>query len=161
MGNGKKVALTWEGFTGEVKQYTYEDLKVHSNAFATMLRDLGLVEGDRICVFMDRIPELYISFLGILKMGGIVQPLFSAFGEDALHMRLEDAGTKAVLTTRKHLGKVRRIRAMLPELATVVVVDAGEKSLEKGEIAFSMNDAKGGDEYNALPVGPEVPSVLH
>jgi acetyl-CoA synthetase len=94
-------------------------------------------------------------------MGGIVQPLFSAFGEDALHMRLEDASTKAILTTRKHLGKVRRIRGMLPELACVVVVDAGDKTLEKGEIAFSMENAKGLEQYKTLKVGPEVPSVLH
>ena len=33
---------------------------------------------------MDRVPELYIGFLGVLKMGGIVQPLFSAFGDESL-----------------------------------------------------------------------------
>ena len=38
---------------------------------------------------MDKIPELYISFLGGLKMGAIVQPLFSAFGEDSLLTRLD------------------------------------------------------------------------
>jgi acyl-coenzyme A synthetase/AMP-(fatty) acid ligase len=44
---------------------------------------------------MDRVPELYIGFLAVLKMGGIVQPLFSAFGEESLQVRLENAGTAA------------------------------------------------------------------
>ncbi|MGA3243316.1 MAG: acetate--CoA ligase [Bacteroidota bacterium] len=161
MGGGGKVALFWEGFTGEVKRYTYDDLRMYSNSFATMLRESGLQLGDRICLFMDRIPELYIAFLGVLKMGGIVQPLFSAFGEDALEMRLEDAKTRAILTTRKHLGKVRRIRASLPELAVVIVVDAGGRAMENGEIAFSMESAPRQKEINIAQVGPESPSVLH
>ena len=48
---------------------------------------------DRICLFMDRIPELYIGFLGVLKMGGIAQPLFSAFAHESLFTRLNDAQT--------------------------------------------------------------------
>ena len=129
-GFGNKHALLWEGFNGEVKQYTYNDLRIFSNWFANKFEEIGLKPGDRICLFMDRIPELYISFLGVLKMGAIVQPLFSAFGEDALFTRLDDAKTRAILTTRKHLGKVRRISGMLPELSSVIVVDAGNKMLD-------------------------------
>ena len=160
-GFGKKLALLWEGFNGEVKQYTYHDLSVYSNWFALKFEETGLKPGDRICLFMDRIPELYISFIGVLKMGGIVQPLFSAFGEDALLMRLDDAKTKAILTTRKHLGKIRRIRSSLPDLTHVIVVDAGNKSLEKGEIGFSMGSEPGVENYKVQKVGPETPSVLH
>ena len=161
LGLGSKTALVWEGFTGEIRRYTYDDLRVLSNAFATLLRELGLKPGERVCVFMDRIPELYISFVGILKAGMVVQPLFSAFGEEALSMRLEDAKTSAILTTRKHLGKVRRIRAGLPELRSVVVLDAGDRALEPGERAFSMENAKRVDHVEIAQVGPEVPSVLH
>jgi acetyl-CoA synthetase len=161
MGHGEKVALVWEGFTGDVKRFTYDDLRAYSNSFATMLRYTGLRPGDRICIFMDRIPELYISFVGILKMGGIAQPLYSAFGEEALQMRLEDAKTRAILTTRKHLGKVRRIRSSLPELAHVVIVDAGDKPLEPSELGFVMEKAPRVDKIEIAEVGPETPSVLH
>jgi len=160
-GRGGSLALLWEGFSGEVKKFTFDDLRRFSNRFANMLEQNGLQAGDRICLFMDRIPELYIGFLGVLKMGGIVQPLFSAFGEDALSMRLADAGTKAVLTTRKHLPKVRRIRAALPSLTTVIIVDAGGRTLENGEVAFSMAEAQGLDSYRVHPAAPEMPSVLH
>jgi len=160
-GLGKKPALIWEGFTGEVKTFTYDDIRLYSNSFAVMLQHQGLQPGDRVCVFMDRIPELYISFLGILKMGAIVQPLFSAFGEDALLTRLEDAKTKAILTTKKHLGKVRRIRAKLPELTTVIVLDAGDKPVETNEFAFAMERAPKPERFDCVHVTPETPSVLH
>jgi acetyl-CoA synthetase len=160
-GLGNKLALVWEGYSGEVKKYTFDDLRVLSNRFANLLDQHGLRQGDRVCLFMDRVPELYIGFLGILKMGGIAQPLFSAFGEDALAMRLADATTKAILTTRKHLGKVRRIRSMLPGLKLVIVVDAGSKGVEKGEVAFAMDDSTVPDTFDVDCAGPERPSVLH
>jgi acetyl-CoA synthetase len=78
---------------------------------------------DRVCIFMDRMPDFYISFLGILKLGAIVQPLFSAFGPESLVVRLQDADTKVALTTMRHVRKLRKIRDELPGLETIVVVD--------------------------------------
>jgi acetyl-CoA synthetase len=160
-GLGGKIALYWQGFTGETKEYTYDDIRVHSNTIAQFLKDQGIGEGDRVCIFMDKIPELYISFVGILKLGAIVQPLFSAFGEDALFTRLDDAKTKAIMTTRKHLGKVRRIKQKLPELKRIIVVDAENKPLEDGEIAFAMEKMPRVENFAVNKAGPEVPSVLH
>ncbi len=160
-GLGKKLALIWEGFTGEVKKYTYDDIRFHSNAFAQFFREIGLKPQDRICLFMDRIPELYISFLGILKMGGIAQPLFSAFGEEALFTRLDDAKTKAILTTKKHVGKVRRIRETLPELTKIIVVDADDFKLQEREFAFSMEKAPRVEKFDVFQAERETPSVLH
>jgi hypothetical protein len=65
---------------------------------------------------MDRIPELYIGMLGILKRGAIAQPLFSAFMPDSLHVRLADAETRCILTTKRHVRKVRKILPELPHL---------------------------------------------
>lgn len=160
-GLGKKIALLWQGFTGETKQFTYDDIRIYSNTFAKFLKDLGIKPGDRVCIFMDRIPELYISFVGILKLGAIAQPLFSAFGEEALFTRLDDAKTKAILTTRKHSGKVRRIREKLPDLRHVIVVDAEDKGLEKNEISFAMEKAAKVDKFEIQKVDRETPSVLH
>lgn len=160
-GDGSKLALIWEGFDGEVRRFTYNDLRIHSNTFAQFLRDTGVVKGDRVCMFMDRIPELYISFLGILKMGGIAQPLFSAFGEEALFTRLEDASTRAIFTTMKHLGKIRRIKDKLPELKYIIVVDGSGQPADGREIHFSMADAKPVERFDIVAGDPEMPSVLH
>ncbi len=161
MGLGDKTALIWEGFDGTVRKYTYDDVRCISNAFAAFFQEIGLAPRDRICLFMDRIPELYISFLGVLKMGGTVQPLFSAFGEEALSTRLADAQTRAILTTKRHLPKVRKIKAQLPALNRIIVLDAGGKDLEQNEIAYSMHTAAPVEEFDIVPVDEEFPSVLH
>jgi len=161
LGFGSKLALIWQGFSGEIKQYTYDDIRVNSNKFAYFLTSLGIKPKERVCIFMDRIPELYISFIGILKAGFIVQPLFSAFGEEALFTRLDDAKTRAILTTRKHLSKVRKIKSQLPELKFVIVLHNEGKPLEEREIEFSMNDYKRIEHFNIYPVDKEIPSVLH
>jgi len=51
-------------------------------------RILGIVAGDRVCLFLDRVPDPYFAFLGILKLGAVAQPLFSQFMADALEVRL-------------------------------------------------------------------------
>ncbi len=161
IGKGDKVALIWEGYKGDIKRYTYNDIRIYSNSIASYLKGLGLEIGDRICIFMDRIPELYISFIGILKMGGIVQPLFSAFGEEALLTRLDDAKTRCILTTRKHIGKVRRILDKLPYLEYIIIVDAEERYRSGKEYGYNMEKGVKVEQFETVEVSPETPSVLH
>ena len=161
LGHGLKPALIWEDARGGRRTYTFDDLRVLSNTVARYLTALDLEPGERICLFMDRVPELYLGFLGILKMGAVAQPLFSAFGEDSLWTRLDDAGTATILTQKKHLGKVRRIRARLPALRHVIVVDAEGTALHDGERALALDSEPRADAFVAYASGPETPSVLH
>ncbi len=161
LGLAAKSALIWADAQGATRTYTFDDLRQSSNTIAAYLARRDLVAGEPICLFMDRVPELYIGLLGILKLGGIAQPLFSAFGEESLWTRLDDAGTVAILTQKKHLPKVRRIRARLPGLRHVIVVDALAGSLQEGEFALALDAEPRVDCYDAYPSGPETPSVLH
>jgi acetyl-CoA synthetase len=161
-GKGDKIALYYEGFGGVEKKYTFDDVRLASNTIGTFLNNLGLKDKDRICLFMDRIPELYFSFLGILKIGAIVQPLFSAFGDESLYVRLEDAQTRAIITTSKHLPKVRRISDKLPYLEYIIIVDHNPTNkLENKEVAFSLEKTPSIEKMNIFPTKSGSPSVLH
>ena len=160
-GRGDKTALIWEGFGGKQQSYSFDDLRVLSNGFAKMLQGLGIEPGDRVCVFMDKIPSLYISFLGVLKMGAVVQPLFSAFGDESLEVRLASAGTKAILTTQKHVKKVRKIKERLPDLEHVVVVQGNPDKLKDGETFFDVEASPRVEQFDAYPCQEDTPSVLH
>jgi len=161
LGKGNKLAFIWENHEGRIKKYTYNDIRQLSNTFASFLCGLGLAPGERVCIFMDKVPELYISFLGILKMGGIAQPLFSAFGDESLHTRLSNAETAAILTQKKHVAKVRKIREQLPNLKHIIVVDSEGSPLKDREVAFDMEKAPRVDEWKAYESTAETPSVLH
>jgi acetyl-CoA synthetase len=160
-GGGDKTALIWEGFGGARKVFSFDDLRVYSNGIAKFLVDQGLEPGDRVCLFMDKIPSLYFSFLGVLKMGGIVQPLFSAFGDESLEVRLASAETRAILTTRKHVKKVRKIKERLPSLEHVILLEGDPDKLRDGEVLFDVESAPRIESFDAYRSGPETPSVLH
>ena len=107
LGMGRRKALIWQDHSGNVKTWTFDQMRIDTNSIAWYLENMGIKPGDRVCLFMDKVPELYLGFLGILKMGAIVQPLFSAFGTESLETRLEDAQTTAIITQKKHLPKIR------------------------------------------------------
>ncbi len=160
-GKADKLALIWEGPDGTLKRYTFADIRVLSNTYAKFLKDLGVEKGDRVCIFMDRIPDLYISLLGILKLGAIAQPLFSAFGPESLITRLANAETKVVLTTRKHVSKVRKIKADLPALKHIVIVEGEPKKMGEGEMLFNLEAAEKVEEFTSFAADLETPSLLH
>jgi acetyl-CoA synthetase len=162
MGKSAKTALIYEGFGGVEKKYTFNDIRLAGNTIGTFLMELGIKNEDRVCLFMDRIPELYLSFLGVLKIGAIVQPLFSAFGDESLFVRLENAQTRAIITQRKHLPKVRKIVERLPFLELIIIVDHNKtKTLENKEVPFSLDESLPVEKMDIFPTYAESPSVLH
>jgi acetyl-CoA synthetase len=160
-GQGGKTALIWEGHGDAERRYSFDDLRALSNTVAAYLGRLGIEPGERVCIFMDKVPELYISFLGILKLGAIVQPLFSAFGDESLFTRLDSAQTSAIITQRKHVAKVRKIRDQLPGLKHVIVVDAVEGKLREGETGLDLDGEPRSETFDVYPSEAETPSVLH
>jgi len=162
MGKAEKIALYWEGMNDRKKQYTFDQVRINSNKIGSFLQTLGVKNEDRVCLFMDKIPELYIGFLGVLKIGAIVQPLFSAFGDESLHVRLESAQTTAIITQRKHLAKVRKLIDKSPYLKHIIVVDYDEKKpLREREVAFDMESYPEPEDFQIFPTKAESPSVLH
>jgi len=93
-----QVALRWEGEEGVVRTFTYGQLHAEVCRCANALRSLGLGKGDAVGLYMPMIPELAIAFLAIVKIGGVILPLFSGYGPGAITARLTDADAKAVIT---------------------------------------------------------------
>ena len=162
MGKADKTALIWEGLGGAEKRFTYNDIRLNSNTIGQFLRGLGIKPEDRVCLFMDKIPELYLGFLGVLKIGAIAQPLFSAFGDESLFIRLENAQTRAIITQKKHAPKVRKIIDKMPFLEFIIIVDHDPaKPLGPREVAFDLEKTAKVEKFEVHPTKAESPSVLH
>ena len=97
-GRGAAEALVWEGEDGAVRRYTFAELRDEVARLGTVLRDLGVVPGDRVGIFMPLLAETAIGLLAIAYIGAIAVPAFSGYGPDALAARLADAGAKVLLT---------------------------------------------------------------
>ena len=122
-GLGEKIAIIWEGKDGDEEIYTFKQLKELTDKFANVLNSLGVKLGDRIFVFMDRLPECYIAVFGGLKIGAVVGPLFSAFGPDPVKDRMEDAGAKLLVTQPELRRKISSMLGDLNDLENIIVVN--------------------------------------
>ena len=98
-GYGKKAALIWEGNDSrETKTYTYDDLLEEVQLAANALKNLGVKKGDRICIYMQMIPELAISVLACARIGAVHSVVFGAFAPDSLEARINDSKCKVLIT---------------------------------------------------------------
>ena len=98
-GYGKKAALIWEGNDpSETKTYTYDDLLEEVQLAANALKNLGVKKGDRVCIYMQMIPELAISVLACARIGAVHSVVFGAFAPDSLEARINDSKCKVLIT---------------------------------------------------------------
>ncbi len=126
-----RAAIIYESEEGNNRTLTYSDLFFEVSRCANVLRSFGLKKGDVVGLFMPMTPEIVIALLAIVKIGGIVLPLFSGFGATALATRLNDAGAKALITAdgffrRGNLAPLKPVAdeaaAQIPTLQKMLVV---------------------------------------
>lgn len=137
-GSGR-LALIYEDAEAHATRYTFDDLKALSNRFANALLANGAARGERVAVFLAQSPETAIAHLAIYKAGLVAVPLFALFGVDAIEHRLADSGTVALVTDRAGYAKLDEIRAALPALRDVYLVD--EPGNAPGEDSSTANTA--------------------
>lgn len=128
-----KIALYYQGELGNKEEYTFSQISELSDKFANVLKNLNVNRGERVFIFLPRIPELYISFLGILKIGGIAGTLFSAFQEQALLDRLENSSAKILITNSALFPRIEKIWKSIPHLEKVIIVERDSDKLPKGK----------------------------
>lgn len=93
-----KAALIFEGEPGDSRVYTYRQLNDEVNKFAGVLRSLGVEKGDRVTVYMGRIPELVVAMLACAKVGAMHSVVYGGFSTEALLDRINDSQSKVLVT---------------------------------------------------------------
>jgi acetyl-CoA synthetase len=156
-GRGDKVALLYSDSKRD-ESYTFSQLAEKSNQFGNVLRNLGVQKGDRVFIFLPRSPEFYFSFLGTIKVGAVVGPLFEAFMGDAVKDRLENSEAIALITNKDLLKRVPIEE--LPALKHIILVGGVEEEKE-GHYSFEDEMAKASTELDIEWVDREDPMIIH
>ncbi|MGJ3265239.1 MAG: malonate--CoA ligase [Salinarimonas sp.] len=73
------------------RRITYEDAFAEAGRFANALRALGVGEGDRVAVQVEKSPEVILLLLGCLRAGAVFLPLNTAYTPAELAYFVEDA----------------------------------------------------------------------
>ena len=136
-------------------------MKRESSKFANVLKSLGFKKGDRVFSLSPRVPELYITALGILKNVTVFCPLFSQFGPEPILQRMQRGDAKGLITTTKlYKKKIKNIVDKLDELKYIILIDANEHLSERVlSLKLLMDDAS--SEFEIPHTGPEDMSILH
>ncbi len=94
-----KVALIWQGEPMEENRiFTYQQLHYHVCKFANVLKKFGVKKGDRVSIYLPMIPELPIAMLACARIGAIHSVVFGGFSSEALRDRINDCGSKVLIT---------------------------------------------------------------
>ncbi|MHC4441749.1 MAG: acetate--CoA ligase [Planctomycetota bacterium] len=128
-----QVALIWEGNEpGEDSKMTYKELHEEVCKFANALKSMGVEKGDRVCLFLQMVPQLPVAMLACARIGAIHSVVFGAFSEDSLRDRIQDSSCKILITQDTALRGKKDDIAMkskadlaveqCPSIAKVVVV---------------------------------------
>ncbi|MFA5313594.1 MAG: AMP-binding protein, partial [Methanomassiliicoccales archaeon] len=155
-----KVALCSVRADGSTKRMTFGELSEQSSKFADGLVKLGAEKGDRIFIFLDRTSELFISLVGIAKMGGIAGPLFSALGPEAVRDRATDSKPSIIITSPYLYKRIEPIVRSLVDVKHFIIVGSTEGL---GDRALSFNDILnwGDGGFKAVPMDPSDPYIIH
>ena len=143
-GLGDKTALIWQSNDVNVtKNVTYNELLVHVSQFANALKKANIQKGDRVCIYMQMIPEAIVAMLACARIGAVHSVVFGAFSSDALKNRINDSECKLLITQdngvrgTKHdipmKENANKIADECPSLEKIVVVDRCNNDVEMQE----------------------------
>ncbi len=94
-----KLALFWESEDGKLERtFSYFAVNREVNRMANIIKAMGIQKGDRVTIYMGRIPEIIFAMLACAKIGAIHSVVFGGFSVDALQGRIEDSLSKLVIT---------------------------------------------------------------
>src|SRR5579859_2542722 len=93
-----KIALIFEGEPGDTRTFSYYRLWQEVNKFGNVLRSMGVKKGDRVTIYMGRVPELVIAMMACAKIGAVHSVIYGGFSEQSVADRIEDAQSKVVVT---------------------------------------------------------------
>ena len=126
-----KLALVWEGEKGETRTFSYHALNREVCMFANVLRSMGVKKGDRVTIYMGRVPELPMAMLACAKIGAVHSVVYGGFSVEALHGRIEDSQSNLLITCDGSFmnGKIVELKKIVDEalkrcatVETVIVV---------------------------------------
>jgi propionyl-CoA synthetase len=97
-GAGARCALIYDSaMTGNVRRYTYAELRDATALAAGALADLGVGRGDRVIIYMPMIPETVVAMLACARLGAVHSVVFGGFAAAELAKRIDDAKPKVVV----------------------------------------------------------------
>ena len=113
-----QLAFIWESEDGkDHRTFSYFAMNREVSRMANIIKAMGVQKGDRVTIYMGRIPEIAFAMLACAKIGAIHSVVFGGFSVDALQGRIDDSQSKLVITMDRSYnnGKVIELKRTVDE----------------------------------------------
>ncbi|MBS0394549.1 MAG: acetate--CoA ligase [Proteobacteria bacterium] len=172
---GDQTAILWEGDDPkDSRRVSYRELHAEVCRFANVLKGLGVAKGDRVTIYLPMIPEAAVAMLACARLGAIHSIVFGGFSPESLASRIQDCGSKLVVTADEGLRGGRKVP--LKANVDAALTQAGCASVEKvvvirrtgGDVAWAAGRdlkyeelmARASSDCPPVPVGAEDPLFI-
>jgi long-chain acyl-CoA synthetase len=156
------------------RQVSYRDFNAAVGRLAAALQDLGVTKGDRVAIHLPNCPQFPITYMAVLRIGGIVVPCNPTYTEREMRHQLLDSGAEIVVTLSSlyplikalcedvHLRHVivARIKTYFPWVLRLLFTLAREKKMgHRVDISGDPNTSWFTDLIAKAPDGPKAVGI--
>lgn len=113
-----KLALVWTDDAGNMKSFTFKDIKEESNRAANFLKSKGIKKGETVLLVLKQRPEVWFLMVALHKLGAVVIPGSFQLTPKDLEYRLTAANVKMLITVSDD-EIVDHAIAVLPKCSSV------------------------------------------
>ncbi|WP_420471654.1 acetate--CoA ligase [Brevundimonas sp. FT23042] len=169
---GDETAIIWEGDEPtQSGKLTYRELHAEVCRMANVLKDIGVMKGDRVTLYLPMIPAAAVAMLACARIGAVHSVVFGGFSPDSLAGRIEDCGSRVVITADEGVrgGKRIPLKANVDAALEKVAVDkvlmithtgAEAPIVEGRDVRYETAKAAASDDCPCEPMNAEDPLFI-
>ena len=140
------AAILWEGDSPDAtRRVTFAELLEETCRLANVLKGLGVRKGDFVSIYLPCIPQAIAAMLACARIGAVHSVVFSGFSAEALAGRIEDCGSRVLITADEGLRAGRPVPLKQNADAAIVALPCVAHVLVVAHTGASVPMQKGRD----------------
>jgi len=158
------VALRWRRGDGW-DELTWSSYAERTTRLASGLSAIGLGRGDRIVIMMRNVGEFHLVDTAAMLLGATAISIYNSSAPEQIQYLVDHSEAKvAVLEDVEFLERVRKVRAHLPGLESVVLLHGADELAPDGVVPFAQLEQSGAvdlDEAAAVAQPEDLATVIY
>ena len=145
-----KQALVWMDDRGEIRRYTFDDVKRRSAQVANALARLGIRKGDVVMLILKQRPDVWFALVGLMKLGAVAIPASYLLTGKDISYRCNAARVKMLVTVDDPVV-TGHVKDALPDCETLRHVAAVGPDVPDGWLDFRALCREASDVFPRTP----------